>query len=155
MSLECLPTSAFGNIVDTKVFHAADVYFHKAWRKDATDMKDELELAFAKLKNPRMSAGIHVLYSLLEPLQGDPIAPKDVRKMVNRLVGERKLSKQSVTNAARRLEEAELINREDGYAVNYGRLISVLLETMLDLVDKVSELEEEMEEIRSSLSASA
>ncbi|MBD3406749.1 MAG: hypothetical protein GF411_11600 [Candidatus Lokiarchaeota archaeon] len=118
-------------------------------------MKDELELAFAKLKNPRMSAGIHVLYSLLEPLKGEPIAPKDVRKMVNKLVGERKLSKQSVTNAARRLEEAELIDREDGYAVNFGRLISVMLETMLDLVEKVSDLEEEIEDLRSNLSASS
>ena len=97
-------------------------------------MTSELELAFAKLMNPRMSAGLMVLYSLLGDLKGSPVEPREVRKSVDIRVDKRRVSKQSITNAARRLEEANIIDRQENkYRVNYGNLISVLLNTVLEL----------------------
>ncbi|TFG07887.1 hypothetical protein EU538_08075 [Candidatus Thorarchaeota archaeon] len=114
-------------------------------------MRSELELSFGKLMNPRMMTGLMLLYSLLEPIKGPNVAPKDVRKSVNKIIDERKVSKQSITNAARRLEEAHLIDRTEGYSVNYGYVTSVLLNALLDLTQKVTELEEELEELKEDL----
>lgn len=111
----------------------------------------DLDVAFVKLANPRMSAGLMVLHSLLSSLKGEPVEPKEVRKTVDRLVNERKVSKQSITNAARRLEEASIIDRKDNkYAVNYGYLVSLLLNTMLELNERIIGLEEELESMKSA-----
>ena len=108
-------------------------------------MISELELAFAKLLNPRMSAGLMVLYSLLGDLKGNPVEPREVRKDVDNHVDKRRVSKQSITNAARRLEEASIIDRkENRYRVNYGYLISVLLNTVLDMTHRIDDLEDEI-----------
>ncbi|MFX1482373.1 MAG: MarR family transcriptional regulator [Promethearchaeota archaeon] len=108
-------------------------------------MTADLELAFAKLMNPRMSAGLMVLHSLLADLQGKPVEPKKVRKTVDALVDKRKVSKQSITNAARRLEEANIIDREENkYTVNYGYLLSVLLNTVIEMNNKILDLEEDV-----------
>ncbi|NHI83743.1 MAG: MarR family transcriptional regulator [Candidatus Thorarchaeota archaeon] len=115
-------------------------------------MKDQLELAFEKIRNPRMSAGLLLLHSLLAPLKGPVISPTKVRETVNRPIKERKLSKQSVTNAARRLEEAELIEREQGYSVNHGYIISMLLNSVIALSEKVDDLEEEIDNLKGVLS---
>jgi DNA-binding MarR family transcriptional regulator len=115
-------------------------------------MKAELDIAFAKLMNPRMSSGLLILYRLLSPLKGTSVTPTEVRKSVNEMLRNRKISKQSITNAARRLEEASIINREEGYAANYGYLISVLLDAVMRLTTRVDELEEEIEEIKTSSS---
>lgn len=104
--------------------------------------------------NPRMMTGLMLLYSLLEPISGPNVAPKDVRSSVNKIIDERKVSKQSITNAARRLEEAHLIDRTEGYSVNYGYVIAVLLNALLDLTQKVTDLEEELEELREDLTMS-
>ena len=108
-------------------------------------MISELELAFAKLMNPRMSAGLMVLYSLLGDLKGAPVEPREVRKAVDNRVDKRRVSKQSITNAARRLEEANIIDRkENRYRVNYGYLISVLLNTVLEMTHRIDDLEDEI-----------
>ena len=91
----------------------------------------DLDVAFVKLTNPRMTAGLMVLHSLLSNLKGEPVEPQEVRKSVDLLMNKRSVSKQSITNAARRLEEASIIDRDDNkYAVNYGYLVSVLLNTL-------------------------
>ena len=108
-------------------------------------MTSDLELAFAKLMNPRMSAGLMVLYSLLGDLKGNAVEPREVRKAVDRRVDKRRVSKQSITNAARRLEEANIIDRkENRYRVNYGYLISVLLNTILEMTHRIEDLEDEV-----------
>ena len=108
-------------------------------------MISELELAFAKLMNPRMSAGLMVLYSLLGDLKGNPIEPREVRKSVDNRVDKRRVSKQSITNAARRLEEANIIDRkENRYKVNYGYVISMLLNTVLEMTHRIDDLEDEI-----------
>ncbi|MBY8997661.1 MAG: hypothetical protein KGD60_08010 [Candidatus Thorarchaeota archaeon] len=108
-------------------------------------MTSELELAFAKLMNPRMSAGLMVLYSLLGDLKGNPVEPREVRKAVDNRVDKRRVSKQSITNAARRLEETNIIDRkENKYRVNYGYLISVLLNTVLEMTHRIEDLEDEI-----------
>ena len=114
-------------------------------------LKAELELAFEKIKNPRMSAGLLVLYSLLSPLQGPSVSSTKVRESVNRPLKERKLSKQSITNAARRLEDANLIERGRGYSVNYGHIISMLLNSVIRLTEKVDDLEEEIDNLKAAL----
>jgi DNA-binding MarR family transcriptional regulator len=110
----------------------------------------DLDTTLSKLKNPRMSAGRIVLYSLLGELQGDPISPGKVRGHVDSRLRDRDISKQSITNAARRLEEAGIITRTEGYSVNYGYLISILLHTVMELTDSVSDLEEEVAELKAS-----
>lgn len=113
-------------------------------------MTYDLELTYAKLMNPRMSAGLMVLYSLLGDLKGTPVEPREVRKTVDGLVDKRKVSKQSITNAARRLEEASIIDRkENKYTVNYGYLISVLLNTVLEMTHKIDDLEDELIALKS------
>jgi hypothetical protein len=108
-------------------------------------MTSDLELTFAKLMNPRMSAGLMVLHSLLGDLKGFPVEPREVRKSVDSLMAKRKVSKQSITNAARRLEEAYIIDRsENKYTVNYGYLISVLLNTILEMTHRIDDLEDEI-----------
>ncbi|MFW9980901.1 MAG: MarR family transcriptional regulator [Candidatus Thorarchaeota archaeon] len=110
-----------------------------------SSMTSDLELTYAKLMNPRMSAGLMVLYSLLGDLKGIPVEPREVRKTVDALVDKRKVSKQSITNTARRLEEANIIDRkENKYTVNYGYLISVLLNTVLEMTKKIEDLEDEI-----------
>ena len=106
----------------------------------------DLDVAFAKLTNPRMTAGLMVLHSLLSNLKGEPVEPREVRKSVDLLMNKRSVSKQSITNAARRLEEASIIDRDDNkYAVNYGYLVSVLLNTLLEMNERVTNLEDEIE----------
>ena len=106
----------------------------------------DLDVAFVKLTNPRMTAGLLVLHSLLSNLKGEPVEPREVRKSVDLLMNKRNVSKQSITNAARRLEEASIIDREDNkYAVNYGYLVSVLLNTLLEMNERVTNLEDEIE----------
>ncbi|MHA1959930.1 MAG: hypothetical protein ACW99U_06845 [Candidatus Thorarchaeota archaeon] len=112
-------------------------------------MKSSLDLTFAKLTNPRMSAGLMVLHSLLGTLQSSPIPPREVREQVDTLVGDRPVSKQSITNAARRLEEANVLERGEGYSVNYGYLLSVLLQQVIHLNECVRDLEEEVAALKS------
>ena len=107
-------------------------------------MKAELNRTFAKLLNPRMSAGLVMLHSLLSPLKGKPLGAGEVREEVDRQMKERKVSKQSITNIARRLEEANIIDREKGYSVNYGYLISMLLQVMMDMSKRMDDLEDEV-----------
>ncbi|MGY5863782.1 MAG: hypothetical protein RTV41_04215 [Candidatus Thorarchaeota archaeon] len=130
-------------------------------------MTSDLELTFAKLMNPRMSAGLKVLYSLLgfpmesesdkdkkitvslASLKGSPVEPREVRKTIDSLMGKKQISKQSITNAARRLEEAHIIDRkENKYTVNYGYLISVLLNTVLEMTHRIDDLEDEIIALR-------
>ena len=113
-------------------------------------MKSDLDVSLAKLMNPRMSAGLMVLYSLLDGLKGPSVQPRDVRIMVDKAMKERKVSKQSITNAARRLEEANMLDRHEGYRVNYGYLVSVLLNSVLELSERVRDLEDEVESLKSS-----
>ncbi|TFG31659.1 hypothetical protein EU528_05610 [Candidatus Thorarchaeota archaeon] len=111
----------------------------------------DLDVTFAKLTNPRMTAGLMVLHSLLSNLKGEPTEPREVRKTVDALLNKRNVSKQSITNAARRLEEASIIEREDNkYAVNYGYLVSILLNTLLELNERVTNLEDEIESLKTS-----
>ena len=99
----------------------------------------DLDVAFLKLTNPRMTAGLMVLHSLLSQLKGEPVEPREVRKSVDQLMSKRSVSKQSITNAARRLEETNIIDRKESkYAVNYGYLVSVLLNTLLEMNERVS-----------------
>jgi uncharacterized small protein (DUF1192 family) len=111
----------------------------------------DLDVAFVKLTNPRMTAGLMVLHSLLSNLKGEPVEPREVRKSVDLLMNKRSVSKQSITNAARRLEEASIIDREDNkYAVNYGYLVSVLLNTLLEMNERVTNLEDEIELLKAT-----
>ncbi|MGQ4910821.1 MAG: hypothetical protein ACP6KW_01495 [Candidatus Thorarchaeota archaeon] len=105
----------------------------------------DLDVTFAKMTNPRMSAGLLVLHALLDEIRGDPLEPKKVREKVDMMSSSRRFSKQSITNAARRLKDAGMIERtENKYSVKYGYLLSVLLDTVINLNDRVSELEDEV-----------
>ena len=113
-------------------------------------MWPDMDVAFSKLMNPRMSMGITLLQTLLAQLHGPPVAPRDVRDMIEELFKGTRVSKQSITNAARRLYELNLLERpeEGGYAVRYGYLIALLVGAVMDLMRKVESLEEELDSIR-------
>lgn len=117
-------------------------------------MKSELELTLDKLMNPRMSVGLTMLYCLLDPLKGAPTKPSEVRESVDDSLKERTISKQSITNAAIRLQEAKMLERKDGYQVNYGYLIAVLLNSVIDLKERIRDLEDEIEEIKDAAQTS-
>ena len=113
-------------------------------------MRDDLDKTVDKLRNPLMKTGLMVLHSLLDSLEGPKVKPAEVRKEVEKAISG--VSKQSITNAARRLEEASAISREEGhYQVKYGYLISVLINEILELHKKVDDLEEEIEELKSNV----
>jgi hypothetical protein len=112
-----------------------------------------------------MSAGLMVLHSLLGDLQGNPVEPREIRnlKKYEKDDGKgnvtvefkalhsffEKVSKQSITNAAARLEEAHIIDRkENKYTVNYGYLISVLLNTILEMTGRIDDLEDEIDALK-------
>lgn len=106
-------------------------------------MREELEKTIDKLRNPLMKTGLMVLHSLLDNLTGPSMKPAEVRADVSKTLSG--VSKQSITNAARRLEEANAISRDEGqYKVNYGYIISVLLNEVIDLRKKMADLEDEM-----------
>ncbi|NWF95137.1 MAG: hypothetical protein HXY34_03255 [Candidatus Thorarchaeota archaeon] len=111
-------------------------------------MKSDLEMTFTKLVNPRTSAGLIVLHSLLDKLKGPPVPPKDIRETIDRFSEEKNFSKQSITNAARRLEEVGIVARDEGYSVNYGYLLSVMLNALMQLSSRVGELEEDLAALR-------
>ena len=118
-------------------------------------MKAELNQTFAKLMNPRMSSGLLILHTLLDALKGTPIEPGAVREAVDKVVKEREVSKQSITNVAKRLEESKIIgDREEtkGYSVNYGFLISMLLHKMIEMTRRMNDLEEEVLYLKELLS---
>lgn len=109
----------------------------------------DLDVAFAKMTNPRMSAGLMVLHTLLDRLQADPVKPSEVRESVDKLTSKRKVTKQAISNVAGRLESAGMIERVDNkYAVRYGYLLSILLDTVISLNERVSELEEEVTQLK-------
>lgn len=106
-------------------------------------MREELEKTIDKLRNPLMKTGLMVLHSLLDNISGPRVKPAEVRADVSKNLSG--VSKQSITNAARRLEEANAISRDEGhYKVNYGYLVSVLLNEVIDLRKKMADLEDEM-----------
>ena len=112
-------------------------------------MREDLDKTVDKLRNPLMKTGLMVLHSLLDSLEGPKMKPADVRKEVEKIIPG--VSKQSITNSARRLEDASVIERDEGlYKVRYGYLISVLINEVIELHKKVDELEEELEEIKQS-----
>ncbi|MHA1736595.1 MAG: hypothetical protein ACTSV8_09540 [Candidatus Thorarchaeota archaeon] len=112
-------------------------------------MWPDMDVAFSKLMNPRMRMGITVLQALLAQLKGPIMRPREIRDLMEDIYGE-KMSKQSITNAARRLQELYLLHRpiDGGYAVRYGYLISILLGAMMDLTRKIEELEDEIESLK-------
>ena len=115
------------------------------------EMKAQRKLAVDKLMKPRMSVGLMVLHSLLEPLKGAAIKPSIVKKTISDILDQKKadiISKQSITNAAIRLEEANMLDRKDGYKVNFGYLISVLLNSVIELTERVRDLGDVIAEMK-------
>ena len=106
-------------------------------------MREELGKTIDKLRNPLMKTGLMVLHSLLDTLHGPNVKPAQVRSDVGKSLSG--VSKQSITNAARRLEEANAISRDEGhYQVNYGYLLSVLLNEVIELRNKIADIEDEL-----------
>ena len=111
----------------------------------------DLDVAFAKMTNPRMSAGLMVIHTLLDRLQADPVKPSEVREAVDKLTTKRKVTKQAISNVAGRLVDSGLIERIDNkYSVRHGYLLSILLDTVITLNERVSDLEDEIEQLKSA-----
>ncbi|MFW9907024.1 MAG: hypothetical protein ACFFEF_00500 [Candidatus Thorarchaeota archaeon] len=118
-------------------------------------MKEDLDSTAAKLRNPLLKKGLGLvlLHTLLDSLQSSKIRPSDVfswdsesRVKGGHLKGS---SKQSITNAARRLEDAKVISRDEGqYKVNYGYIISLLLHEIDQLNSRIEDLEDKIEDLK-------
>ncbi len=117
-----------------------------------TDLIESLKLiddVFPRLTNPRNIKSLQILNVLLSSITADPIRPSSIQKIIEN-ASKSSTSKQSITNAAKRLDASKLIERsKDGYAVRYGFLIAVLLQTVISLHRKIEDLEEKIDELSS------
>ncbi len=117
-----------------------------------TDLIESLKLiddVFPRLTNPRNIKGLQILNVLLSSITADPVRPSSIQKIIEN-ASKSSTSKQSITNAAKRLDTSKLIKRsKDGYAVRYGFLIAVLLQTVISLHRKIEDLEEKIDELSS------
>ncbi len=115
-----------------------------------SDLVESLKLiedVFPRLTNPRNIKSLQILNVLLSSITGDPIRPSAIQKIIEN-ASSAPTSKQSITNAAKRLDASKLIERnKDGYAVRYGFLIAVLLQTVISLYRRIEDLEDKIDEL--------
>ncbi|MBD3193139.1 MAG: MarR family transcriptional regulator [Candidatus Heimdallarchaeota archaeon] len=102
--------------------------------EEAFDL-EEYDNLLDKISSNRALTSRSLIGFLLE--KGEAVKSADIQEALN-------MSPQSVTNVGARLEELGLITREKGnYEVNSGRIINLLLETVIDLRKKLEKLQEE------------
>ncbi|MHA1607156.1 MAG: hypothetical protein ACTSWP_06410 [Candidatus Freyarchaeota archaeon] len=91
-----------------------------------------------RLLDPRSKTMYSIIETLLDEFKGSAVPASVVRSKLG-------LPKQAVTNSARRLEEEGIIVRtKDGYALNYGFLIKVLLHAVADLSKRLEAIERQV-----------
>jgi DNA-binding transcriptional ArsR family regulator len=84
-----------------------------------------------RLTDQRAKTMYSILGLLLENVKSEPVPAGEIK---NRLG----ISKQAATNAARRLEETGLITRiSEGYIINQGFIINLLIQLVGDLLRKI------------------
>ncbi|MGQ9720470.1 MAG: MarR family transcriptional regulator [Candidatus Jordarchaeum sp.] len=84
-----------------------------------------------RLTDPRAKTMYSILELLLQHTKGEPVPAGEIKDKLG-------ISKQAATNAARRLEEGGLITRtSDGYMINLGFLISLLIQIIGDLLRRL------------------
>ena len=90
------------------------------------DYKDLIK----RLVDPRAKTMYSILELLLKRVKSEPIPASEIKDELG-------ISKQAATNAARRLEETGFITRTaDGYVVNQGFIINLLIQLIGDLLRK-------------------
>ena len=83
-----------------------------------------------RLTGPRAKTMYSILELLLQNVKSEPVPASEIKTQLG-------ISKQAATNAARRLEETGLITRtSEGYMINQGFIINLLIQLVGDLLRK-------------------
>jgi DNA-binding transcriptional ArsR family regulator len=94
---------------------------------DEGDHKDLIK----RLMDPRAKTMYSILELMLRRIKSEPIPASEIKNELG-------ISKQAATNAARRLEEAGFITRTaEGYVVNQGFIINLIIQLIGELLRKV------------------
>lgn len=84
-----------------------------------------------RLVDPRAKTMYSILELMLKRVKSEPIPASEIKDELG-------ISKQAATNAARRLEETGFITRKsEGYVVNQGFIINLLIQLIGDLLRKL------------------
>ncbi|MFB0560978.1 MAG: winged helix-turn-helix domain-containing protein [Candidatus Lokiarchaeia archaeon] len=84
-----------------------------------------------RLTDPRAKTMYSILELLLQNVKSEPVPASEIKTLLG-------ISKQAATNAARRLEETGLITRtSEGYLINQGFIINLLIQLVGDLLRKM------------------
>ncbi|MBS7250012.1 MAG: MarR family transcriptional regulator [Candidatus Freyarchaeota archaeon] len=84
-----------------------------------------------KLIDPRAKTMYSILELLLRNVKSEPVSASDIKDKLG-------ISKQAATNAARRLEETGFITRTpEGYMVNQGFIINLLIQLVGEILKKL------------------
>ncbi|MEM2145489.1 MAG: MarR family transcriptional regulator [Candidatus Jordarchaeaceae archaeon] len=91
------------------------------------DYKDLIK----RLMDPRAKTMYSILEIMLKRIKSEPISASEIKNELG-------ISKQAATNAARRLEETGFITRTaEGYVVNQGFIINLIIQLIGDLLRKI------------------
>ncbi len=84
-----------------------------------------------RLTDPRAKTMYSILELLLQHVKGEPVPAGEIKDKLG-------ISKQAATNAARRLEESGLIARtSEGYMINQGVLINLIIQILGEILRKI------------------
>ncbi|MEM3587698.1 MAG: MarR family transcriptional regulator [Candidatus Jordarchaeaceae archaeon] len=84
-----------------------------------------------RLIDPRAKTMYSILELMLRRIKSEPIPASEIKNELG-------ISKQAATNAARRLEEAGFITRTpEGYVVNQGFIINLIIQLIGDLLRRL------------------
>lgn len=93
--------------------------------------EDEYKDLIKRLIDPRAKTMYSILEIMLRRVKSEPIPASEIKKELG-------ISKQAATNAARRLEETGFITRtSEGYVVNQGFIINIIIQLIGDLLRKL------------------
>lgn len=84
-----------------------------------------------RLRDPRAKTMYSILEIMLRRIKSEPIPASEIKNELG-------ISKQAATNAARRLEETGFITRTaEGYVLNQGFIINLIIQLIDDLLRKI------------------
>jgi DNA-binding transcriptional ArsR family regulator len=91
----------------------------------------DYKILIKKLIDPRARTMYSILELLLQNVKSEPVSASNIKDKLG-------ISKQAASNAARRLEETGFITRTpEGYMVNQGFIINLLIQLVGEILKKL------------------
>jgi len=98
---------------------------------EGEQVEGDYKTLIKRLMDPRSKTMYSILELLLEKVKSEPVPASVIR-------GKLGISKQAATNSARRLEETGFITRTpEGYVLNQGYIINLLIQVVGDLLRRL------------------